>query len=58
MNITEERLDNFIMKEIVHDITSGTLLLEADNTTLKMMLAHIWEVKEQIQSMGVIIGEA
>ena len=57
-DIDVQGVESVIMKEIVHDITSGTLLLEADNTTLKMMLAHIWEVKEQFQSMGVIIGEA
>ena len=60
MNITEteERLDSLIMKEILHDVISGTLLTEADDQTLDMMLTQIWEMKDMFQSMGVIIGEA
>ena len=37
-------LDNFIMKEIIHDITSGTLLTQADDQTLDLMLTHMWEI--------------
>jgi|TARA_R110000744_G_scaffold146892_2_gene259836 hypothetical protein len=51
-------LDNFIMKEIIHDITSGTLLTQADDQTLDLMLTHMWEMKPEFQSMGVVIGEA
>ena len=47
-----------IMREIVHDIISGTLLLEADDETLDLMLLHVWEMKEYFQSIGVTIGEA
>ena len=50
-------LDSFIMKEILHDVISGTLLTEADDKTLDMMLTHIWEMKFHFQQMGVIIGE-
>ena len=51
-------IDNMILQEIVHDIVSGTLLLNADDETLDMMLVHIWEMKQFFQSVGVVIGEA
>ena len=46
MNIGKEelinKLDNLLLKEIVHDIVSGTLLLQADDQTLDMLsLIHI-----------------
>ncbi len=56
--ITEERLDNMIIKEIVYDITSGSLLTEADDQTLIMMLTHMKKVKDYFRQAGVIIGEA
>ena len=62
MNIGKEelinKLDNLLLKEIVHDIVSGSLLLNADNETLNIMLVHIWEMKQYFQSIGVVIGEA
>jgi|TARA_B100001758_G_C17944855_1_gene370291 hypothetical protein len=62
MNIGKEelinKLDNLLLKEIVHDIVSGTLLLQADDKTLDMMLTHIWEMKNYFTEIGVIIGEA
>ena len=60
MKITNEiqELDNLIMNEIIHDVISGTLLTQADDKTLDMMLTQMWEMKEMFQSMGVIIGEA
>ena len=57
-NIDIHGLDNFIMKEILHDVISGNLLMEADDKTLNMMLTQMWDMKEMFQSMGVIIGEA
>ena len=51
-------IDNMILQEIVHDIVSGTLLLNADDETLDMMLVHIWEMKHFFQCVGVVIGEA
>ena len=53
-----QELDNLIMKEILHDVISGNLLMEADDKTLDMMLTQMWEMKEMFQSMGVIIGES
>ena len=62
MNIGKEelinKLDNLLLKEIVHDIVSGTLLLQADDKTLDMMLTHTWEMKNYFTEIGVIIGEA
>ena len=62
MNIGKEelinKLDNLLLKEIVHDIVSGTLLLQADDQPLDMMLTHIWEMKSYFTTIGVIIGEA
>ena len=62
MNIGKEelinKLDNLLLKEIVHDIVSGTLLLQADDKTLDMMLTHILEMKNYFTEIGVIIGEA
>ena len=57
-NIDIHGLDNFIMKEILHDVISGNLLMEADDKTLNMMLTQMWDMKEMFQSMGVIIGES
>ena len=57
-NIEEQELDSLIMDEIIHDVISGTLLTQADDKTLDMMLTHIWEMKESFQRVGVIIGEA
>jgi len=53
-----QEFENLIMNEIVHDVISGNLLMEADDKTLDMMLTQMWEMKEMFQSMGVIIGEA
>ena len=62
MNIGKEelinKLDNLLLKEIVHDIVSGTLLLQADDQTLDMMLTHIWEMKSYFKTIVVIIGES
>ena len=57
-NIDIHGLDNFIMKEILHDVVSGTLLTQADDKTLNIMLIHIWDMKQQFEQMGVVIGES
>ena len=51
-------LDMLLMREILSDIISGTLLLEADSETLDMMLTGIWEMRESYERAGVIIGDA
>ena len=49
---------DILLKHIVHDIITGTLLLESDDETLDMMLTQIWELKYELGMLGVIIGEA
>ena len=51
-------IDDIILKHIIHDITTGALLLESDDETLDMMLTQIWELKYELGMLGVIIGEA
>jgi hypothetical protein len=51
-------VDDIILKHIVHDIMTGTLLLESDDETLDMMLTQIWELRHELGRMGVIIGVA
>ena len=51
-------VDDIILKHIVHDIMTGTLLLESDYETLDMMLTQIWELRHELGRMGVIIGVA
>ncbi len=53
-----QQLDELIMREILADIISGTLLLEADTETLDMMLTNIWEMRENYERAGVVIGDA
>ena len=57
-DIDMQGIESVIMNEILHDVISGNLLMEADDKTLDMMLTQMWEMKEMFQSMGVIIGEA
>ena len=51
-------LDSLIMREIVLDIISGTLLVNADSETLEMVLTNIWEMRESYIRAGVIVGNA
>ena len=51
-------VDDIILKHIIHDIMTGALLLESDDETLDMMLTQIWEMRNQLHMLGVIIGEA
>ena len=52
------QLDSMIMREILVDIQKGTLLTEADNATLKLVMLNIWEMKELFSQLGVIIADA
>jgi hypothetical protein len=51
-------IDDTLLKHIVYDIMTGALLLESDDETLDMMLTQIWEMRDQLHMLGVIIGEA
>ena len=51
-------LDSLIMREILSDIITGTLLVEADSETLEMVLTNIWEMRDSYIHAGVIVGDA
>jgi hypothetical protein len=51
-------LDKLIMNEILIDLISGTLLTEVDTETADMILTGIWEMPEQYEQHGVILGYA
>ncbi len=51
-------LDSLIMREILSDIISGTLLVNADSETLEMVLTNIWEMRVFYERAGVIVGDA
>ena len=53
-----QELDSLIMREIVLDIISGTLLVNADSETLEMVLTNIWEMRDSYIHAGVIVGDA
>lgn len=52
------QLDGILMSAIARDINNGTLLTEADDETIEMVLIGIWEDIMRYQTKGVIIGEA
>jgi hypothetical protein len=51
-------LDRLIMHEILLDLISGALLTEVDSETADIILTGIWEIPEQYEQHGVIIGYA
>jgi len=51
-------LNTLIMDEILLDLISGTLLSEVDTETADMILTGIWEMPEEYEQHGVIIGYA
>ncbi len=51
-------LDSLIMREILSDIITGILLLEADSETIEMVLTNIWEMRVSYERAGVIVGDA
>ena len=53
-----KELDKLIMDEIVYDLMTGTLLLEAEDEILEMMLNDIWSLRSNYERAGVIIGDA
>ena len=60
MNITDriEEIDKALTQAVCNDIVQGTLLVEADDETLEMILTGIWENIYEYAANGVIIGEA
>ena len=53
-----KELDKLIMDEIVYDLMTGALLLEAEDEILEMMLNDIWSLRSNYERAGVIIGDA
>lgn len=53
-----QHIDNIIIRGIITDMQNGTLLMEADNETLKMILIHMHDVRDKMTQKGAIIGEA
>ena len=51
-------LDRLVMHEILLDLISGTLLTEVDTETADIILTGIWEMPEEYEQHGVIIGYA
>ena len=54
----KQQLDKLIMSEIVYDLMTGVLLLEAEDEILEMMLNDIWSLRLSYERAGVIIGDS
>ena len=54
----QRELDKLIMSEIVYDLMTGALLLEAEDEILEMMLNDIWSLRPSYERAGVVIGDA
>ena len=54
----QRELDKLIMSEIVYDLMTGALLLEAEDEILEMMLNDIWSLRLSYERAGVVIGDA
>ena len=57
-DMIQRKLDKLIMNEIVYDLMTGVLLLEAEDEILEMMLNDIWSLRPSYERAGVIIGDA
>ena len=57
-DMIKRELDKLIMNEIVYDLMTGVLLLEAEDEILEMMLNDIWSLRPSYERAGVIIGDA
>ena len=53
-----KQLDALIMREMLNDIITGTLLVEADDETLEMVLVNIWDMRASYTRAGVIVADA
>ena len=57
-DMIQRKLDKLIMNEIVYDLMTGVLLLEAEDEILEMMLNDIWSLRLSYERAGVIIGDS
>ena len=51
-----KELDTTILHTILNDIRNGTLLVEADDETVEMVLTQLWEMRSSYERAGIIIG--
>ena len=54
----QRELNKLIMNELVYDLMTGVLLLEAEDEILEMMLNDIWSLRLSYERAGVIIGDS
>ena len=54
----QRELNKLIMNELVYDLMTGALLLEAEDEILEMMLNDIWSLRLSYERAGVIIGDS
>ena len=57
-DMIQRKLDKLIMNEIVYDLMTGALLLEAEDEILEMMLNDSWSLRPSYERAGVVIGDA
>jgi|TARA_R110000744_G_scaffold129394_1_gene236816 hypothetical protein len=60
MNIHDriEEIDRVLTQAVCNDILNGTILTEADDETLEMVLIGIWENIHEYEANGVVVGNA
>jgi hypothetical protein len=59
INITQEFLEDVIVKELAIDLHNGNFYKEVDDDTLEMCLVQLWEDGTwNWGQRGVILGEA
>jgi len=51
-----EEIDTLVLHSILNDIRNGSLLVEADDETVEMILTQMWEMRTSYERAGVIIG--
>ena len=59
MDVTQQHLEDIIVKEMTIDLNSGRFYQEVDDDTLQMCLTQMWEDGNYTWlQRGVILGEA
>ena len=57
--VTQEYLEDIVVKEMTIDLSSGKFYQECDDETLELCLTQMWEDgSDQWMLRGVILGEA
>jgi len=58
VDITQQYIDDVIIKEMTVDLSSGEFYTACDDETLEIALTSMWEDIEHWEHRGVILGEA